>query len=172
LPTHRAGLFLYYSPDTLSAGADDQLLRLGPDLTLFSRRTRLAAQFLAGWGSNPTGYHDSLWYYGGFLEGEYRFTPALISIFRFDYVGMPDFDDRSSGGTTHVRRSLWEVTGGAQYLILENLKVVAELTYAENHEAVTGTTASVLTATLRIATAFWPLTPPLVDKWLGSRTAQ
>ena len=172
LPTRRAGLFLYYSPDTLSAGAVDQLLRIGPDLTLYSRQTRLAAQFLAGWDSNPTGYHDPLWYYGGFLEGEYRFTAALISILRFDYVGMPDFDDRANGGTTHVQRRLWETTASLQYLIEENLKLVAEVTYAENHEAVTGANASGLTATLRIATAFWPLTPPLVDKWLGSRTAQ
>ena len=167
LPTRRAGLFLYYSPDAVAPGANDQLLRLGPDLTLFSRRTRLAIQFLAGWDSNPTGYHDSLWYYGGFVEGEYRFTPALISILRLDGVGMPDFDDRSDGGHTHVERRLWEVTGGLQYLIVENLKVVAEVTYAENHNAVTDVTASGLTATLRIATAFWPLTPPIVDRWLG-----
>ena len=168
LPTRRAGLFLYYGPDTLSDGATDHVLRLGPDLTLVSRRTRLAAQFLAGWDSNPTAQHDSLWYYGGFLQGDYRFTPALIALLRFDYVGMPNFDDRPDGGASHVRRRLWEVTGGAQYLIVENLKVVAEVTYAENHDAVTDATGTGLTATLRVATAFWPLTPPLIDQWFGN----
>lgn len=167
LPTHRGGLFLYYGPDTLSDGVNDQVLRLGPDLELYSRRTRLATQFLAGWDSNPTGQHDSLWYYGGFAQGDYRFTPALIALLRFDYVGMPDFDDRPDGGSSHVRRRLWEVTGGAQYLIEENLKVVAEVTYAGNHDAVSDTTGTGLTATLRVATAFWPLTPPLVGRWFG-----
>ncbi len=161
LPTHRLGLFLYYGPDNLST-ASERILRLGPDLTLSSRRTRLSAQFLAGWDSNPTGHDEGLWYYGGFLQGDYRFTTELIGILRFDYVGMPTFDDENFGGTKHVRRQLWEVTGGAQYLITENLKVVAELTYSENHEAVSDTTATGLAATLRIATAFWPLTPPLV----------
>jgi hypothetical protein len=167
LPARRAGLFLYYGPDTLGDGVDDRILRLGPDLTLSSRRTRFGAQFLAGYDSNPTGHHDSLWYYGGFLQGDYRFTPALLALLRFDCVGMPDFDDRSDGGTTHIRRRIWEVTAGAQYLIEENLKLVAEVTYAENHEIVSDTTATGVTATLRIATAFWPLTPPIVDRWLA-----
>jgi hypothetical protein len=167
LPTRRAGMFFYYGPDTLSDGATDHVLRVGPDLTLSSRRTRLSAQFLAGWDSNPTGYHDSLWYYGGFLQGDYRFTPALIAVVRGDYVGTPNFDDRSSGGNTHVERRLWEVTTDLQYLIVENLKVVAEVTYAENHNAVTDATSTGLTATLRLATAFWPLTPPLIDNVFG-----
>jgi hypothetical protein len=161
LSTHRLGLFLYYGPDNLST-ASERVLRLGPDLTLYSRRARLSAQFLAGWDSNPTGRDVDLWYYGGFLQGDYRVTTELIGLLRFDYVGMPTFNDEGSGGTKHVRRQIWEVTGGAQYLITENLKVVAEVTYSENHEAVIDTTATGLAATLRIAMAFWPLTPPLV----------
>ena len=161
LSTHRAGLLLYYGPDNLST-ASEHVLRLGPDLTLYSRRARLAAQFLAGWDSNPTARQVDLWYYGGFVQGDYRLTTALIALLRLDYVGMPDFDDQSAGGSKHIRRRIWEITGGAQYLIQENLKVVAEVTYSENHEAVSDATATGLTATLRIATAFWPLTPPLV----------
>jgi len=163
--SHRLGLFLYYGPDNLGT-ASEQVLRIGPDLTLRSRRARLAAQFLAGWDSNPTGEGTTLWYYGGFLQTDYRLTPALITLLRFDYVGMPTFDDRVAGGTARVRRQIWEVTAGAQYLIVENLKLVAEVTYAENHEAVSDVTTTGLTATLRVATAFWPLTPPLVTEWM------
>jgi len=166
LATHRTGIFLYYGPNTLSTFTD-QILRLGPDLTLYSRRGRISTQFLAGWDSNPTNHHVDLWYYGGFVESDYRLTTDLIALLRFDYVGMPNFNDQSAGGTTHVRRQVWEITGGAQYLIRENLKVVAEVTYAENHEAVSDATGTALTATLRVATAFWPLTPPLITEWLG-----
>lgn len=166
LSTHRTGLFVYYGPDTLST-ASDKVLRLGPDLTLFSRRGRLTAQFLAGWDSNPTNTGTTLWYYGGFLEGDFRLTTALIGLLRFDAVGMPGFND----GTTDVRRTIWELTGGAQYLVVENLKIVAEVTYSENHEAVRDATTRGLTATLRVATAFWPLTPPIVSEWV-ERTRQ
>lgn len=171
LPDRRAGLFLYYAPDTLGAGAYDQALRLGPDLMLTSRRTRLALQFLAGWDSNPTGQHDDLWYYGGFAEGSFRFTAALIGLLRFDAVGMAPFDNHTAGGTVEVNRRLWEVTSGLQYLIEENLKVVAEVTYSENHESVSDVTASGVSATLRITTAFWPLTPPVLSRWLGPDAA-
>lgn len=163
--THRTGLFLYYGPDTLST-ASERVLRLGPDLTLLFRRGRLTAQFLAGWDSNPTATGVDLWYYGGFLEADFRLTTALIALLRLDYVGMPGFDDRGAGGTKDVRRRIWEITGGAQYLVREDLKVVAEVTYAENHDAVSNTSARGLTATLRVATAFWPLTPPLITEWL------
>ena len=167
LPDRRAGLFFYYAPDTLSAGAYDQIIRVGPDFMFTSRRTRLALQFLAGWDSNPTGQHDDLWYYGGFAEGNFRFTTDLIGIMRLDAVGMAPFDDRSAGGSVDVDRTIWEVTTGLQYLIEENLKLVAEVTYAENHESVTDATARGVSATLRLATAFWPLTPPILSRWLG-----
>jgi hypothetical protein len=171
LSTRRTGLFLYYGPNTLST-CNDQVLRLGPDFTWFARRGRVAAQFLAGWDSNPTGQGVSMWYYGGFLEGDFRITTTLIVLLRVDAVGMPPFNDLAAGGTSDVERSIWEVTGGAQYLIREDLKVVAEVTYSENHDAVSDLTATGLTATLRIATAFWPLTPPLVTEWLPAASPE
>ena len=69
---HKVGLFLYYSPDLLGPGAQDQALRLGPDFSFYSRRFRLLGQFLAGYDSNPTDRGQDLWYYGAFLEGNYR----------------------------------------------------------------------------------------------------
>src|SRR5262249_9591483 len=107
----RTGLFFYYSPDILGADGTDQIYRFGPDLTWFARRGRVTAQFLAGYDSNPTNQQDSLWFYGGFLEGSYRWDPALITLLRVDSAGMPTFDDRSSGGTSHVQRTFWELTG-------------------------------------------------------------
>jgi hypothetical protein len=71
------------------------------------------------------------------------------------------------GGETRVRRQLWEVTGGGQWLIFENVKMVAEVTYGENHEAVRDRTVKTWAGTLRLVTAFWPLAPPGLHEWLA-----
>jgi hypothetical protein len=71
-----------------------------------------------------------------------------------------------------VERRLWEITGGGQWLILENLKAVAEVTYGDSHEAVSGADSTSWRATLRLVTAFWPLTPPGLTEWMQrERTA-
>jgi hypothetical protein len=162
---HKVGFFVYYSPDIVGSGNDDRTVRFGPDLDLYSRRFRLLGQFLAEHESNPTGNREAMWYYGGFLEANFRLTTALVSLLRVDYAWNPRFDDRSRGGDTHVERRLWELTGGWQWLILENLKAVAELTYGEGHEAVSDSESTSWRATLRLVTAFWPLTPPGLAEW-------
>jgi hypothetical protein len=166
----RLGLLTYYSPDILGHGAHDRTLRVGPDVDVYSRRFRLLGQFLAVHESNPTGVHESLWFYGGFLEANYRLTVTLMSLLRVDYAFAPTFDDRRLGGTTHTRRQLWELTGGWQWLLFENLKAVAEVTYGESHERVAGAADGSWSATVRLVTAFWPLTPPGVTEWRAGRT--
>jgi len=156
---HRVGLFLYYSPDLVGHGVHDWTLRFGPNLDFYSRQFRVLGQFLAAYEANPTDRSRSLWYYGGFLEADYRFTPTILSLLRFDYAWAPRFDDRMQGGKTRVRRRIWEITGGWQWLLWQNLKLVAELTYGENHEAVYDYTVKTWAGTVRLVTAFWPLAP-------------
>ena len=163
----RMGLFLFYSPDIVGRGVQDRALRLGPDLDFYSRQFRLLAQFLAAYESNPTGHLQALWYYGGFLEANYRLTATLLSLLRVDYAWTPRFDDSMHGGATRVRRRLWEVTGGGQWALLQNLKLIAEVTYGENHEGVSDRSVKTWTGTLRLATAFWPFTPPGAHEWMG-----
>jgi hypothetical protein len=163
---HRVGLFAYYSPNVLAHGASDQVVRVGSDLSFYERQAGVRAQFLAGYDSNPTEQHDALWYYGTFVEGEYRWTPMLASLARVEYAWTPTFDDRSDGGTTHVRRRLWQVVGGTQWSLQENLKLVAEAAYGENIEAVSARTTNSWALTMRIQTAFWLLTPPGLESWL------
>jgi hypothetical protein len=55
---------------------------------------------------------------------------------------------------------VWQLTAGAQWLPLENLKLVVEGTYGENHEDVMDDTTESWLVTVRLATAFWPFTPP------------
>ncbi len=156
---HKAGFFLLYSPDVYG-GVDDRTLRLGPDFNWYTRRSRVLAQFLANFESNPTGRSEALWYYGAFVEGEYRLTPTLLVLGRGEYAWTPTFDDTDHGGDTRVRRWIWAVTGGAQWLLFENLKLVAEATYGENREAMSDVTASNWSVTVRMVTAFWIPAPP------------
>jgi hypothetical protein len=153
----------------LNPGKQSQALRIGPDLTLYNRRFQLFGQFLAGYDSNPTSFGQDLWYYGGFLEGNYRLTQSLVSLLRLEYAWLPDFDDTDVGGRTHIKRRLWRATGGSQWLLLENLKLIAEATYGENHESVSDRTVGNWSFTIRLTTSFWPLTPPGFTEWLDRR---
>jgi len=164
---HRVGFFAYYSPDLLDRGSpEDSALRFGPDVTLYFRRLEIVGQLLAGRDANPTGLHEPMWWAGGFGEVDYRITPRLVALGRLEHVGMPTFDDRADGGTTHVRRSIYEATGGAQWLLEENVKLLVEGTYDANYERVSHTTVRSWSVTVRLATAFWPFTPPGWSRWL------
>jgi hypothetical protein len=160
----RVGFFLFYSPDIVGAGVHDHALRLGPDVDFYSRQFRLLGQFLASYESNPTGRAEDFWHWGGFLEANYRLTSTLLSLLRVDSAWTPRFDDRMHGGNTVVRRRLWEITYGWQWLILQDLKVVAEVSYGENHESVSDRIDKTWAGTLRLVTAFWPFAPPGVGK--------
>jgi hypothetical protein len=157
---HRAGLFFYYSPDTLGRTARSELLRVGPDLTLYWRRLRLVGQWLSNWDSNPTGRGEALWWQGGFAEGNYRFTPGLVAILRGDVALAPSFDDRARGGTAHQRPRRWALTGGGQWLVQDNVKLIVEGTYGEAVERISDFRVRTWLVSVRLATAFWPLTPP------------
>ena len=160
---HRAGFFAYYSPNFLRRGPNDWGLRLGPDANLYWRQAGLRAQFLASYDAHPTGNDADLWSYGTFVEGEYRWTSSIVTLARVEYAAIPTFDDRDEGGTTRVRRRLWQATAGAQWLPFENLKLIAEVSYGDNHEGVSDRSTDSWFFTIRAATAFWPLTPPGLD---------
>ncbi len=163
LGAHRVGWYLAYSPDSLGHGLDDETVRFGPDLDLYSRRFRVLGQLLLTHESNPTGFHRGLWHYGAFLEGQYRLTKDLLALARVEPVWTQGFDDRSAGGTTRARRRIVEVTAGWQWLLLENVRLIAEVTYARDEETVSDETTNEWTGTLRLATAFWPFAPPFLS---------
>jgi hypothetical protein len=166
---HRAGFFLYYSPDILSSGTRDAAWRFGPDVQLWYRQITVRGQLLAANDSNPTGSHRDLWYYGGFAEADYRWLASLVALARFEYVATPTFDDSNDGGP-HVQRDVWQFTWGLQWLLYENLKVVLEATYGENREDVSNRTAKTWSGTIRVATAFWMAIPPALEEWIGGLT--
>lgn len=163
LGAHRVGWYTTYSPDALGHGVDDTRVRFGPDIDLYSRRFRLLGQLLVSYESNPTGFARGLWHYGTFLEGQCRLTKDLLALLRVEPVWTQHFDDRGRGGETHARHRILEVTAGWQWLVLENVRLIAEVTYAQDDETVADDTAREWTGTLRLATAFWPFAPPFLS---------
>jgi hypothetical protein len=139
---------------------------MGPDARLWFRSLQLTGQLLAARDGNPTGTHEALWWIGGFVEADYRLHPRLMSLFRAEHVTMPTFDDGERGGTARVRRHVWQLTSGMQWLIEENLKLQVEGTYSTNREAVSDTTVDAWSVTVRLTTAFWPFTPPGIARWI------
>jgi hypothetical protein len=169
---HQTGVFLYYSPDLLDTrSARDASLRAGPDVKLYFRSVQFMGQLLVGHDTNPTGRHDAMTWVGGFAEADYRILPRLVSLLRFEDVGMPTFDDRGSGGSTHVRRNIIELTGGFQWLVDENLKLIVEASSDTNHDAVADRTVQSWAVTARVASAFWVFTPPPVVRWIREAQA-
>ena len=61
-----------------------------------------------------------------------------------------------------MRKRVWETTAGWQWLLVENVRVIAEVTYGEDVDTVSDQTTATWAGTLRLATAFWPLTPPFL----------
>ena len=165
---HQTGFFLYYSPDLLKHRAPtDSGLRFGPDGQLYFRTLQLTGQILVGRDGNPTDRQVPLWWVGGFVEADHRLLSRIMSLVRVEWVGMPTYDDRGHGGTAHVRRDVFETTAGLQWLFQQNVKLQLEGTYDRNHEGVSGVTVESWSATVRVATAFWPFSPPPASRWLS-----
>jgi hypothetical protein len=158
----RVGGYVAYSPDVAGHGVGNESVHFGPDLDIYSRRAHVVGQLLAAHESNPTDRHRGLWYYGGFVEGHYRVTKDLLALLRFEHVWTQTFDDTRQGGATQVRRRVVEVTAGWQWLPLENVRLIAEVTYGRDDETVSNQVTNEWVGTLRLATAFWPFAPPFL----------
>lgn len=165
---HRLGLLAYYSPDVLGDGAVDSALRFGPDVALYFRRLLILGQFLAAHDTDPLTFGESLWWFAGFVEADFRITPSLVALLRPEAVKTTTFDDSTKGGSTRLRKHLWQLSGGLQWLLLENLKFLVEGTYGENAEELAGRQTESYAITVRLHTSFWPLTPPGLE-WLRPR---
>ncbi len=137
------GFFVYWSPDTyddnLRANANlfpgpsrrNELTSVGPDLTLTLEPWEipiwLTAQVLFNRESDPTGFGRRFEWWGGFTQLNWKIVPRLTLYGRFDWLRGDRFDDTGVGGMTGpVKPREWAATLGAQWFVLDNLKLVAE----------------------------------------------
>ena len=162
----RLGFFGYYSPDIYddSQRADgsianglvlsgrqlaNRMSAFGPDLYLtlepWDIPVWLETQILFNQESDPTGFKRSFSWWGGFsqVNGKIpvraKFLQWITAYARYDWLHGDRFDDTPDGGVTGVVRPReWQVVGGLQWFIFENLKIITEYSHRrfENNEPV------------------------------------
>ena len=109
----------------------------GPDLTLSLEPVDipiwLETQVLFNRESDPTGFKKAFSWWGGFtqLNGKLpvnaKFLQWIIGYARYDWLQGDQFNDAAVGGVTGpVKPREWQVVGGLQWYILQNLKIVTE----------------------------------------------
>jgi len=150
----RLGFFGYYSPDIYDDNQRDtaaisnggimsgrqlanRTYSFGPDLTLSLEPVDipiwLETQVLFNHESDPTGFKKAFSWWGGFtqLNGKLpvnaKFLQWIIGYARYDWLQGDQFNDAAVGGVTGpVKPREWQVVGGLQWYILQNLKIITE----------------------------------------------
>lgn len=138
--------------DGIMSGAQDANKRrtFGPDATLslapFGIPVWLDNQFMWHRESNPTGFNQEFKWHGGFHQLNWQMSKRSVTYVRYDYVKGDAFDDTTSlvngaTGITQAHPSEHDIVIGAQHLIEENIKVLAEFRSHEFEDTSTPVTA-------------------------------
>jgi hypothetical protein len=141
------GVFAFYSPDIMDAGmrqdlsvagatvikgngGPDKTVRVGPDATLslapLGVPLSLENCVMYNSESSPTGYGKTFTWIGGFHQLNWFPVKKAVLYGRYDWVNGRKFDDGPAGGFTQAKPKEWDVVAGTQYVLLENLKLIAE----------------------------------------------
>ncbi|HEX9112761.1 MAG TPA: hypothetical protein VF888_00280, partial [Nitrospirota bacterium] len=140
------GVFAYYSADTYgtdirnagtalgimnTGGSHNSTTRIGPDMTLslvpIGYPVWLENQLLFNRESDPTGFGKEFKWTGGFDQLNWQIKKTAIVYGRYDWISGKSFDDTSvAGGVTKAKPSEWDVVAGLQYLVRQNVKLIAE----------------------------------------------
>ncbi|WP_248353619.1 hypothetical protein [Anaeromyxobacter oryzae] len=114
----------------------------GPDATLslapFKIPVSLENNVLYSRESNPTGYGKEFAWWGGFHQLNYFPTKRSVVYARYDWILGDYFDDTGAGGDSKAHPREWDLIGGLQFLVLENLKLIGEYRHHEFDDRITG----------------------------------
>lgn len=140
------GFFGYYSPDTYGdairnagstpAGTDlafmkagdfrNSSTRFGIDATLSLAAVDvpvwLENQYMMNRENNPTGYGVEFKWQGGFDQLNWQISKKAITYARYDWIKGDSFNDT----VTNSKPSETDVVAGVQYLVEQNMKLIAE----------------------------------------------
>ncbi len=158
------GFFGYYSPNTygdnirtggstVSSTGDPAFMKtgqftnsatwLGVDFTLSLTAVDIPVwlenQFMTNRESNPTGYGQEFKWIGGFDQLNWQISKKAITYARYDWINGNSFDDTGAGGVTTSKPSETDVVAGVQYLVEQNMKLIAEYRHDEFKEEATPT---------------------------------
>jgi hypothetical protein len=107
----------------------------GPDATLslapYKIPLSLENNVLYNRESNPTGYGKEFAWWGGFHQLNYFPVKIAVVYARYDWIAGDSFDDTGAGGASKAHPGEWDLIGGLQFLILENLKIIGEYRHHE-----------------------------------------
>jgi hypothetical protein len=113
----------------------------GPDATLslapFNLPLSLENNVLYNRESNPTGYGKEFVWWGGFHQLNYFPRKTAVVYSRYDWIYGDFFDDTVAGGESKSHPMEWDIIGGLQFLILENLKFIGEYRHHEFDDRIT-----------------------------------
>lgn len=163
------GVFAYHSSDTYSneirsAGAatpsnlntnpimsgkqePNSATRIGPDMTLslapFGIPVWLENQYMVNRESNPTGYGEAFKWSGGFHQLNWQISKKAITYARYDWIRGDSFDDTAAGGGTISKPSESDEVVGLQYLVEQNMKMIAEYRHDAFKDTATANTAKI-----------------------------
>ena len=133
---------------------------VGPDATLslapFKIPLSLENNVLYNRESNPTGYGKEFVWWGGFHQLNWFPTKMSVVYARYDWIEGNSFDDTGVGGESKGHPQEWDLIGGIQYMVLENVKLIGEYRHHEFDDRV-ATGASTLKDdgfTIRAMTGF------------------
>jgi hypothetical protein len=132
----------------------------GPDATLslapFQIPLSLENNVLYNRESNPTGYGKEFTWWGGFHQLNYFPRKTVVVYARYDWISGNYFDDTGAGGESKSHPMEWDLIGGLQFLVYENLKIIGEYRHHRFDDRIT-TGSSTLTDdgfTVRAMTGF------------------
>lgn len=128
---HRVGGFAYVGRNTIAqapgVSADDTLLRLGADASVWVQRLNLYGVAMYGRNDNsilsgraPRGTGQALSFSGGFLQADWHARDDLVLTLRGNVVHRPP------GNTAASRITLASVFPGIQVFVRERLKIAFE----------------------------------------------
>jgi len=136
------GFFVLHSPDQYSEtirgvggfmGAKDaanSASRLGIDATLSLAAVGIPVwlenQYMTNSESNPTEFGVKFKWQGGFDQLNWQITKKAITYARYDWIKGDSFNDTKVGGSTNSKPGETDVVAGVQYLIDQNVKLIAE----------------------------------------------
>jgi hypothetical protein len=119
-----------------TTGGLDATLSLAP----FKIPVSLENNVLFNRESNPTGYGKELVWWGGFHQLNWFPTKMAVVYARYDWIEGHEYDDTGVGGASKARPMEWDILGGVQYMVLENLKLIGEYRHHEFDDRVSSTT--------------------------------
>lgn len=162
------GFSVYSSPDTYgdnirnagstAAGSDPAFMkpgtqfknsasRMGIDATLslaaIDIPVWLENQYMTNRESDPTGYGVAFKWQGGFDQLNWQISKRAVTYARYDWINGSSFDDTAAGGASNTKPQETDYVVGGQYLVKQNVKLIAEYRHDVFEDKAPTTTARI-----------------------------